>query len=357
MLPQFVLQTLSMNDWPLLILLITALLNALGAVLAWSAKLRWSREYAAAKDATISAKETQVEMLNSQLQQLSIAKDEIIRAKEVQCESLRHQIDGLRELTPMKVREYFISVKAQLEEYNAKLKSDLDEAQSMNQVLQQQLEQDKQNTSEAQQRFVQEAKEMEKRINELQTQYSRNQSAIEELEESRGLEQFFNGFLDGSEMCQILVDLQQGYVLGETLYEDRYCELYDGSDGSKQNPPERRIAKALELTGYLKKATAKHDELSHAYELTNKARRFLDLRQNKVPYVGEQCWTVIHKHNSASEAHFYLGPTEPDPLQVIGDKWQEGDQHEVNGPLDADQIYLKYLLLEPDMGSVRRRSA
>lgn len=82
---------------------IAAMASALAAVLAWLAKLRWSKEYAAAKD-------------------------EVIRAKDARIETLEREIQGLRELTPMKIREYFVSVKTQLEEYNEHLKSRLEEA-------------------------------------------------------------------------------------------------------------------------------------------------------------------------------------------------------------------------------------
>jgi chromosome segregation ATPase len=83
--------------------LITALASAIAAALAWAAKLQWGREFAAAKD-------------------------EIIKAKDAQIEVLNRELDSLRELTPMKVREYFVSVREQLEEYNDLLQSQLDEA-------------------------------------------------------------------------------------------------------------------------------------------------------------------------------------------------------------------------------------
>jgi len=83
---------------------IITILSLLAAVLAWVAKLRWSKEYIAAKD-------------------------EIIKAKEAQIGVLREQIQGLKELTPMKIREYFESVKSQLEEFNEMLKLQLEAAQ------------------------------------------------------------------------------------------------------------------------------------------------------------------------------------------------------------------------------------
>jgi putative two-component system response regulator len=79
-------------DWTVIISLVTSLLSAIAAVFAWAAKLRWSKEYAAAKDEVIRAKESQVEVLESEIQ-------------------------ALRELSSVKVREHHISVKTQLEEY------------------------------------------------------------------------------------------------------------------------------------------------------------------------------------------------------------------------------------------------
>ncbi len=59
------------------------------AILAWVAKIRWAKEYAAAKDETIKAKEAQMEVL-------------------------KERIIGLQDLTPPKVREYFLSMREQL---------------------------------------------------------------------------------------------------------------------------------------------------------------------------------------------------------------------------------------------------
>ena len=87
-------------NWILWIYAISALASALAAVLAWAAKLWWAKEYSAAKD-------------------------EIIKAKDAQIETLKNEIQNLRELTPMKIREYFLSIKEQLEEYNDKLQEEL----------------------------------------------------------------------------------------------------------------------------------------------------------------------------------------------------------------------------------------
>src|SRR6185436_12315961 len=82
---------------------VTAVASALAAVLAWTAKLRWSREFGAAKDAQIAAKQAEIA-------------------------SLERECTALRELTPMRVREYFLSVKEQLEEYNDRLRWERDAA-------------------------------------------------------------------------------------------------------------------------------------------------------------------------------------------------------------------------------------
>jgi HD-GYP domain-containing protein (c-di-GMP phosphodiesterase class II) len=78
-------------DITTVISLITALLSSIVAILAWIAKIRWSKEF-------------------------SDAKDEIIRAKESQITSLENEVRFLHELSPMKIREYFLSVRSQLEE-------------------------------------------------------------------------------------------------------------------------------------------------------------------------------------------------------------------------------------------------
>lgn len=98
-----------------IVYLIGTLLSALAAVLAWLAKLFWSKEYISAKD-------------------------EIIKAKEAQIETLRSQVDHYKELTPMKIQEYFHSVKEQLEEYNDALQLKLEKAKSQIEEKSQKLE-------------------------------------------------------------------------------------------------------------------------------------------------------------------------------------------------------------------------
>lgn len=118
-----------------IIYIVTVLFSAIAAILAWVAKLRWSKEY-------------------------SEAKNEIIRSKEASIELLERQIEQYKDLTPMRIREYFESVKSQLEEYN----------------------------DELQQRIAgleDEAEEKERRIVGLKTSEAQNAQLIAELHQAK----------------------------------------------------------------------------------------------------------------------------------------------------------------------------
>lgn len=80
------------------------------AILAWIAKLRWSKEF-------------------------ERAKNETIKAKEAQIAALEREVKSLQDMTPMKLREYFHSVREQLEEYNDELVKQLEQAKEENNKL------------------------------------------------------------------------------------------------------------------------------------------------------------------------------------------------------------------------------
>lgn len=92
-----------MQNWIELSYAISAVASVIAAILAWVAKIRWSQEYAEAKNETLKAKDAQIALLEREIQ-------------------------TFQELTPMKLREYFNSVKEQLEEYNDFLNTQLNEA-------------------------------------------------------------------------------------------------------------------------------------------------------------------------------------------------------------------------------------
>ena len=97
------------------------ILSALGTILAWVAKLRWSQEFADAKNAALEAKDAE------------------LRAREAQTQSLKLEIDNLRQLSSPKVREYFLSTKQQLEEFNEVLQKELHETRTEAERLAQQV--------------------------------------------------------------------------------------------------------------------------------------------------------------------------------------------------------------------------
>lgn len=114
-----------------LIQAITILLSVLTAALAWGAKLLWSKEFALAKNEVIAAKVAQLDAKDTIIQAkdaLNSATHEIIKSKDAHIQALEREIKSLQDLTPMKIREYFVSVKEQLEEYNNELKSKLEAA-------------------------------------------------------------------------------------------------------------------------------------------------------------------------------------------------------------------------------------
>ena len=81
------------------------LVSIIAAILAWVAKLRWSKEYSDAKNAVIEAKEASIS-----------EKGEQVVTKQSQIVFLEQQIEFFKERTPQKIREHYRSVQEQLEE-------------------------------------------------------------------------------------------------------------------------------------------------------------------------------------------------------------------------------------------------
>lgn len=140
--------------------IIGTILSALAAVLAWLAKIFWSKEYISAKN-------------------------EIIKAKDAQIEQLESQVRQYKDLTPMKIREYFQSVKEQLEEYNDSLQDNLeqtkDKLEKKNDELKK-LEQSDQKKSSNLEKIKKDKKDLEEQVDELE----------QELEKLRINEEEFN---------------------------------------------------------------------------------------------------------------------------------------------------------------------
>lgn len=79
----------SLEDW---VKNLITLASIIAAIIAWTAKIRWSKEFSDAKEAIISAKEEQGKIKQSQI------------------EFLERQIDTLKEQTPQKFREHYNSI-------------------------------------------------------------------------------------------------------------------------------------------------------------------------------------------------------------------------------------------------------
>jgi hypothetical protein len=106
---------------------LTTLAAIIAAILAWAAKLRWSKEFAAAKDEIIKSKDAEIASLKTQISNVGSAKDDALKAKDAHIGVLEREIKGLQELNPTKLREYVQSIKQGLEEYNDILKQKVEE--------------------------------------------------------------------------------------------------------------------------------------------------------------------------------------------------------------------------------------
>jgi hypothetical protein len=104
---------------------LTPLAALIAAILAWLAKLRWSKEFAAAKDEAIKAKDAEIAALKTQISRVGNTKDEVIKAKDPQLAVLDREIQNFRDITPMKLKEYVQTTKEMLEDCNNALQKQL----------------------------------------------------------------------------------------------------------------------------------------------------------------------------------------------------------------------------------------
>ncbi len=126
---------MDVTDWISIVTAVAALTGAIATAL-------WGREFAAAKDETIKAKDAQIEVLrtfqdqaiqakNTQIEALRVILEQTTKAKDAQIEAVRQETEILRELTPMKLHERFVSMKKQMEEYNNLLAKQFQEARTI----------------------------------------------------------------------------------------------------------------------------------------------------------------------------------------------------------------------------------
>jgi len=115
--------------------------SIIAAILAWVAKLRWSKEFADAKDATIQAK------------------DEQIKTKQSHVDFLERENRSLQEQTPEKLLERYKTIQKQLEDVLDKLTNELNntkaELQTKNNILDSKTKQEADLRKEIEQKEVQ----------------------------------------------------------------------------------------------------------------------------------------------------------------------------------------------------------
>lgn len=109
---------------PIYITDIVAITTAIAALISAIAAALWGKGLSNAKDEIIKTKDAQIESLRS-------VNELMIKVKEAQIEALNHEIQASKELNSTKIREYFLSMKEQLEQYIEDLKSDLQKAQEI----------------------------------------------------------------------------------------------------------------------------------------------------------------------------------------------------------------------------------
>lgn len=101
-----------MDSWSELVYVVLTAAGWLLAAASFFLKLRWANEFAKAKDEIIRAKEAEAK-----------TKDGLVSVKDAHIALLEREIRSLKEkeLSPIKLRDSFLAVRAQLEKYNEEL--------------------------------------------------------------------------------------------------------------------------------------------------------------------------------------------------------------------------------------------
>ena len=144
---------------------------------------------------------------------------------------------------------------------------------------------------------------------------------------------------DGDDICQILVSLNNDATLIDFGPEKNYCGWYR-KDGSAISWPDRRTIKVIEHINYIlpERITLTRDRPALRYMLTEKAKHFLDSRENRVPHAGENFYTVLDKSTDRTEVYIYVGPNAPNSQEVTGIV-DEGHKTEIRGPHNWKYVY------------------
>ena len=82
---------------------IAAIASSVAAILAWAAKLRWSKEYREANDRIIASKDAEINALKT-------AAAELRQSKQDQIDNLKEQITSFKDLNPTMLKEWSSSI-------------------------------------------------------------------------------------------------------------------------------------------------------------------------------------------------------------------------------------------------------
>jgi seryl-tRNA synthetase len=124
---------------------VVALASLIAAIFAWATKLLWAKEYRDANDKTIKAKDAQIELLEN-----------VIRFHS--------------EFASVKIRESYLSMKQQLEEYNDMLKRQIVQAQAEIEQKNRAIATHSENTDEEINNLKTEKLELERKATSLEAQ-------------------------------------------------------------------------------------------------------------------------------------------------------------------------------------------
>lgn len=115
-------------DTQTLIQYLITFFSIIAAIIAWTAKLRWSKEYRDATNRLIQAKDAEISTLKSQSERLE-------KSKDAEIQILQHQIEKLEKLNPKELIEWYEGLKKFSEEYVEQLRRQLEEAKQKIKIL------------------------------------------------------------------------------------------------------------------------------------------------------------------------------------------------------------------------------
>lgn len=141
--------------------------SVIGAILAWTAKIQWSKEFREAKEAQIST-------LENNIKALQLAQEQRLKAKDEQIQTLNEKLKLLQDMTSEKTSQFFQFTKLTLEAYNNELSSKVKELEKAVEEKQQQIES-----------LTPDQVEYQQKIEDLERQVSITQETIVDLETQR----------------------------------------------------------------------------------------------------------------------------------------------------------------------------